>query len=659
MPRFESYSCFVSIQASKWNRPFHTLFLELKDDVDPEITFWIQKNANTYHLEGIPSDILKSLPKEMSTYPAALPFLVLRYLNMTLTPNMCQFEEITKLNKDIKVLDDRLRTHVPTTLRLLSGCWSEWVAPYLQTLHEDHRRATLSELRTFLSSHLLSWIELISLLGCADAGLKQLQFLEPVLSQMKGTSADTDDIRFIHSVIYDSIRFMTYFREPIWDGGLFVHRLAFFAPTSTFIHQTYAPENIVKSGLDANWSYKFSLTGVDRLCQTSNYPVLASLHHTIPHRSIKLWSLETGAPLRTFELPDDPITSSPDEFLALPSKNHFTFLYRDHVSVFEPDHSVKYFKQLELEGPVCSICYTPDETSLAIRVWEGHLHFMDLATSGIRTYPSFFPRQGEGGILEISPHNGYIATCTSKLDYSSTSGHDSYGAAVEVYDIANGQARAVRTLEHSHATKFVIDKIIWSEDQSHMITIVQETWDYDSFCCFWDGEADNNWKLDIGTYGSAGFGDNGLVVLANKTDIRLIHHSTCEVIFAIPLDTWSDKVFGYHGLVKSFVPEGTIFYDISQMSKSSLSFETSSPLPRAYQRNIFQNWLKAVKCKLRVEDLELVDGWLVMKPDIKLVWIPFPFEKLVKDESRDQITISDYYESHLVLDCKAVEKYLL
>ncbi|TFK70829.1 hypothetical protein BDN72DRAFT_838508 [Pluteus cervinus] len=663
MPHFESYSCFVSIQASKRNRPFHTLFLELKDDVDPEIAFWSQEIADTHHLEGIPSEILKSLPNETSNYRTALPFLALRYLNMTLTPNICQFEEVTKLNKDIKDLDRRLRTHVPTTLRLLSGCWLEWIAPYLQTPQEDGCRAILSELRTFLSSHLLSWIELISLLGCPDDGLKQLQLLEPVLSQMmKGMSADTDDIGFIHSAISDSIRFMLYFRTPIWDGGLFVHRLAFFAPTTTFIHQTYAPESVVKSGLDTNWPYKFSVdTSWSSVSHTSNDPIFISRDSN----TLKLWSLETGAHLRTVRLPDDPIFSTPDKFLAIPGKNHFTFMNEGHVSVFELGLSVK---KLKFEGYASSICYTPDETSLAIRVREGHLYFMDLATSTqeFRTYSSFFPYQEcKRSILEISPDNGYLATCTSEWSKpSKPSSHGSYHATAFIYDTSiayYGQAHAVRTLEHSRSAPFNICHITWSKDQLHIITIIQQQHlGSHRFCYLWDVETKNYQKLDLGLQGMADFGDNGLAILALKTEIHLINCLTFEVVIAIPINIpnfVSRWIFGYHGLVMMRFHGGFVFYDVSVKSKSSHSFNTSIPLPQAYQENVFQN---SVKHKLRVPDLELVDGWLVMKPNIKLIWIPFPFRGLVKYGSMDQITISDGPNNvHLVLDCKAVEKYFL
>ncbi|TFK70840.1 hypothetical protein BDN72DRAFT_505800 [Pluteus cervinus] len=660
MAPFESYLCFVAIQASRWNKRFHTLFLELKDAVDPEIASWVQEIANTHHLDRIPLAFLELLPKEMSDYPKALPAsLVLKYLNTTLRPNICQFEEITKLNKDIKDLDDRLRTHVPTTLRLLSGRWSEWVAPCLQTLREDHRRAALSELRTFLSSHLLSWIELISLLGCVDAGLKQLQSLEPALSQMmKETSAANNGIEYIHTIISDAIRFMFYFGTPIRDGGLFVHRLAFLAPTTTFIHQTYAPENVVKSGLDTNWRYKFSITNTitdwSAVGQVIN-PVLASLNNN----SIKLWSLETGAHLLAFELPDKPITSNLTKFLALPSKNHFTFMAQGRVTVFEPDRSVKDLKQLELEGYASAICYTPDETSLAIRTERGHLYLMDLATSEVHTYHKFFPYhwRGKYANLAISPDNGQLATCT--LESTFHTGYD-YRIAVKVYNIASGLV--VKTLEHIHWDIFNITEIIWSKDQSHMITIQQHS---SSFCWLWDVEASKRqFKLDIGRNGSADFGDNGLVILALETEIRIIDRSTFEVVISIPLSfpkPGRQMVFGHHGLGMSHYTGGFVFNDVSVQSKSPRSFGTSIPLPRAYQENVFQN---AVKHELRVQDLELINSWLVTKPDIKLVWIPFPFTKLVEDKSMDQITISSSSllygaENHLVLDCKAMEKYFL
>ncbi|TFK59916.1 hypothetical protein BDN72DRAFT_567921 [Pluteus cervinus] len=661
MAHFESYMCFVYIQASHWNRPFNVLFVELKGVVELEISAFVQEIANIHHLEGISPDILKLLPEERSDYPKVVPFLVLKYLNTTLTPNICRFEEITKLNKDITDLDHRLSTYVPTTLRRLSGCWSEWVAPYLETLHGDNCGATLSELRTFLSSHLLSWIELISLLGCPDAALKQLQLLEPVLSQMtKGTNASTEDIEFIHNAISDSIHFVMQFQTPIREGGSFVHRLAFLAHTTTFIRQTYAPEHIVKSGLDTIWPYKFTVDAPwSRLTtgQTGNDPVLTSLHpwQYGTRRLIKLWSLETGAHLCTFELPADSFTSTPDHFLALPSKKHFTFVFGGHFSVFRPDHPAQVFERFTPEGRPSSICYTPDETSLAIRTEKGHLYLMDLATSEIRTHLSFFLHPEEQyNILEISPDSGYLATCAIYHHQQYTSA----AAIVEVYNIASGLV--VRTLEHSHPRPDRITKIKWSEDQLHMITIVQQ---YSSNCCFlWDveHETSNHRKLDIGPNGSADFGDNGLVILALKAEIRLVSRSTFETVIAIPIEIhnpWEHMIFGRHGLVMTSLHGGLGFYDLSAKSKSSHSFGTHSPLPQAYQENIFQN---PVKHKLRVKDLEFVDGWLMMKPDIKLIWIPFPFKKLVKNKSMDQITISDYYnEVHLVLDCKAMEKYFL
>ncbi|TFK70028.1 hypothetical protein BDN72DRAFT_573247 [Pluteus cervinus] len=450
---------------------------------------------------------------------------------------------------------------------------------------------------------------------------------------------------------------MIYFREPIQEGGLFVHRLAFLAPTTTFIHRTYAPVNIVKSGLDSDWPYKFSLIPPTPCGQPSTDPVLTSLCHG----SIQLRSLETGAHLRTFEVPDDYTGALHKKFLALPGQNHFVFMKKGYVSVFEPDRSLKYLKrkQLKCEGYACSICYTPDRSSLAIRVWEGHLYFQDLATSEIRTYPSFFPRPeglGEESLLEISL-NGHIAAYE---------GSDSL--VVEIYNLAYGPARAMKILEHpSHPlSKKRITDIRWSKDQSHMITIIRP-WPpkyTNSSCYLWDMETSNYQELDLGADGSADFGDNGLAILALRAEIHLIDCSTFELKTVIPIyplhHSMCQRVFGHHGVVMTPLLGGTrgiLFYDTSVKSRSSHRFSTSDVLPQAYKDNVFQN---SVKHKLRVQDLELVNGWLVMKPDIKLVWIPFPFTYLVKDESMDQITIPNEYDDiRLVLDCKLMEKYLL
>ncbi|TFK70037.1 hypothetical protein BDN72DRAFT_573407 [Pluteus cervinus] len=193
-----------------------------------------------------------------------------------------------------------------------------------------------------------------------------------------------------------------------------------------------------------------------------------------------------------------------------------------------------------------------------------------------------------------------------------------------------------------------------------MITIIQTTWE-NSFFYLWDVDTSNYRKLDIGQYGSASFGDDGLVILALETEIRLVNCLTFEVVIAIPLEFpgWGRRIFGHHRLVMTRYDKGLFFHDVTVKSKSPHGFDTGipGPLPRAYQENVFQN---SIKRKLRVQDLELVNGWLVMKPDIKLVWIPLPFEKLVKDKSMDQITISDFFnEVRLVLNCKVVEKYFL
>ncbi|TFK70834.1 hypothetical protein BDN72DRAFT_838513, partial [Pluteus cervinus] len=165
-------------------------------------------------------------------------------------------------------------------------------------------------------------------------------------------------------------------------------------------------------------------------------------------------------------------------------------------------------------------------------------------------------------------------------------------------------------------------------------------------------------KLGIGPHGSADFGNNGVIILALEKEIRLINYSTFEVVIAIPLANfpvaWNRTVFGQHGLVLTRFQENLVLHDVSVESKVSYSFSTNSPLPRAYQENVFQN---SAKHELRVHDLEIVGGWLVMKPDIKLVWIPPPFRRL-KDKSMDQITISDHHNDvRLVLDSRMVEKY--
>ncbi|TFK70826.1 hypothetical protein BDN72DRAFT_505028 [Pluteus cervinus] len=313
---------------------------------------------------------------------------------------------------------------------------------------------------------------------------------------------------------------------------------------------------------------------------------------------MKLWSTETGAHLKTFELPRDPIIF--EKFLALPSKNHFTFMNKKgRVSVFDPNISDRFLMQLELEGPVRSICYTPDETSLAIYTRESHLYFQDLSTSKIQAASTSFRTRGEISLMAISPDNELLAVGCKPRAIATFFGPGPthpHTAVVEVYGMNIDPGSIMRTLQHVRSEPFAITEIVWSKDQRHVITITQtQSLPSQSFCCLWGdsiGNADNLWEQDLGG-GSAGFDntESTCIIVALDREIRLIDRSTLQLVVAIPLnisDPGIQRVLGHHGLVMTSFHGGLVVHEPSAARKSSHS-GASPPLPRAYRENIFQN----------------------------------------------------------------------
>ena len=82
--------------------------------------------------------------------------------------NICNLDDVTVLNEEILDRDKRIDEYIPGILQYACGNWIFYLEGLDSDCKQDNTTSALERLGTFLSNHLLHWIECMSLLGWAD-----------------------------------------------------------------------------------------------------------------------------------------------------------------------------------------------------------------------------------------------------------------------------------------------------------------------------------------------------------------------------------------------------------------------------------------------------------------------------------------------------------
>jgi NACHT domain len=82
--------------------------------------------------------------------------------------NICRLDDIMALNEEIPNRDRRIGQYIPVMLRHACRNWMFHLEVLNSDSHRDSITSALKRLDTFLSKHLLHWIECMSLLGWVD-----------------------------------------------------------------------------------------------------------------------------------------------------------------------------------------------------------------------------------------------------------------------------------------------------------------------------------------------------------------------------------------------------------------------------------------------------------------------------------------------------------
>ncbi|KAI9066894.1 WD40 repeat-like protein [Trametes sanguinea] len=228
-------------------------------------------------------------------------FLVLRCLKLmqeSLKYNVCEVpsEHDHLLNHEIPGLSMKIAQHIPPALQYASRYWMRHLG--LAEVGEE----LLAALEDFCNTHLLHWLEVLSLLGCVDGAVEALRSTQLYLKSIGLRKTEAT------ALLYDCERMVQSFYPAIGASFMQVYRTAIpFSPTDSLIrrlHQADVPHQVeVRMGLERDWS----TTLASRVTGTTGFSDLSfSLDGTrlvcaVGDRSIELLSTHTAAPLQVFE----------------------------------------------------------------------------------------------------------------------------------------------------------------------------------------------------------------------------------------------------------------------------------------------------------------------------------------------------------------------
>ena len=140
------------------------------------------------------SDLLVIDPQQ---YHGILAKRCFETMTRSLRRNICQIlpNQMSSLNKDVPDLATHVRTHFPSHVRYALRHWA----------HHFHNSevdaGTLDHLKAFCDTHLLHWLEALSLIGEADVAVEALQLVRRALTVRARSRLQRHDTKSCLSVV--------------------------------------------------------------------------------------------------------------------------------------------------------------------------------------------------------------------------------------------------------------------------------------------------------------------------------------------------------------------------------------------------------------------------------------------------------------------------
>ncbi|KAJ7636959.1 hypothetical protein FB45DRAFT_452504 [Roridomyces roridus] len=222
--------------------------------------------------------------------------------------DICEINDPTKLNSEVPNLQRRIEKCLPEHLQYSCRFWASHLVQV-----DDLDDPLVDVLRGFLFSHLLHWIEAMTLMNEFDAAFIALEKVHRRLER-----------KDIVSICADALRFMQQFETPIRESAAHIYASALaFTPTETTISKTFS-SNLsrvprVRTGLAQEWS---SCLAIYPLYSTQPYSWSVDVSKdklrfaTRSSETFHIRSMATGAILSSFTIDKpDSVYSSSEEHL--------------------------------------------------------------------------------------------------------------------------------------------------------------------------------------------------------------------------------------------------------------------------------------------------------------------------------------------------------
>ncbi|KAL7278427.1 hypothetical protein ACG7TL_007424 [Trametes sanguinea] len=232
-------------------------------------------------------------------------FMALRCLKLmqgALRYNICEVPSAHThmLNHEIPGLPDRIARHLPPALQYACRYWLRHLLGLADVGEE-----LLAALESFCNTHLLHWLETLSLLGCVEIAVESLhsvQLFWKTLSQREIRRSD------VSALLYECERMSRAFYPAISASFMQVYRTAIpFSPVNSVLCRHYQADVLqaveVRKGLEETWSITLTsrVIGTDTISALAFSPDGAHVVCGAGDGSVRLLNANTGAQLQKFE----------------------------------------------------------------------------------------------------------------------------------------------------------------------------------------------------------------------------------------------------------------------------------------------------------------------------------------------------------------------
>ncbi|PPQ76078.1 hypothetical protein CVT26_004599 [Gymnopilus dilepis] len=236
--------------------------------------------------------VQRALPTGLSLLGPCLDQLV----NGALRPNVCDLADAAVQNNEIPERDERIQRSIPESLRYACRNWVyhlELAGNYISPLEVQ---SVIGKVEKFLFSHLLHWIEVMSILGESGLALSSLRRLSLWLKR-QGVPTN----QRLSVIIREAILFIRSFFDVISKAALQTYFSALtLMPSDTLLFETYggAPGDIANN-IQSGWviindPQRSSMPGLAQYSAFASYRYLLACAETSPKQRICFYDSRSG-----------------------------------------------------------------------------------------------------------------------------------------------------------------------------------------------------------------------------------------------------------------------------------------------------------------------------------------------------------------------------